>query len=817
MKTDHYITFLLSGGILIWIIDAVFDFLFFYPSTLMDLLIQNVPPTEIYTRITLILSFWGICLTITRFNSKQNQLQEKLKQSESQLHQQTHDLEERVKELNCLFSISNIFQNPQTTIEHVFQKTVELIPPAWQYPENTCARLTIQNQIFQTHNFKQTNWKQNRKIILHDQPIGMLEVCYTNIKSNKDHNPFLEEEQRLLDAIAEQLSQLIERWNTEKALRESEKAFRNLFENNHSIMLIIDPETSDIIDANPTACRFYGYSHDELIQKKITSINMLSKEEIFQEMNRAKTQKRQYFNFRHRLTNGETRNVEVYSGPVERHGKTFLFSIVHDITTRKQTEDALWKTQERFRQIIERSPIPMVIIDQQYDVEYVNRKFTQIFGYENDDFYTTSHWWAGIYPEDDYRKQVMNSLKILITEAKTYGTEIEPQEWNLTCKNGIVRNVEVQIVPLDEESIVVMNDVTERKQAEAALLESETRYRELVDNMSSGVAVFLANEDGDDFMFVEFNRAAEHIENMKRENVWGMSLLTLFPNMRHSVAAFRQVWEGGESIRFPVVSYDEHGKILRWHENYLYKLPSGEIVCVYDDITERKLAEEALKKNEEKLRRLSGHLQEIIEQERTMIAREIHDELGQTLTALNFDLFWLNNKLNEDTHPEIHKKLNDMSKIIETTAVKTERIVTELRPQLLDNIGLSAAIEWQIEEFTSRTQIQCQTELDDIKVDKDRSITIFRIFQEALTNVARHAQATKVNVKLYRKDGMVILQVRDNGCGIKEAEIHSLKSFGLIGMQERINFWQGTFEIWGSQNEGTTVIAYIPLGEYKND
>ena len=230
------------------------------------------------------------------------------------------------------------------------------------------------------------------------------------------------------------------------------------------------------------------------------------------------------------------------------------------------------------------------------------------------------------------------------------------------------------------------------------------------------------------------------------------------------------------------------------------------------DITEHKRFEEELKNSREYLRNLSMHLQSVREEERTRIAREIHDELGQALTALKIDLSWLNNKLPEE-RKSLLEKTGSMLKLIDSTIQTVRRISSELRPGILDDFGLAAAIEWQAEEFQNRTGIKCEVNLEpeDIIFDQALSTTIFRIFQEAMTNVARHANATRVKVNLKEEAGMLALEVKDNGKGITEEQISSPQSFGLIGIRERAYSFEGEVKISGIPDKGTTVTVIIPL------
>jgi len=242
--------------------------------------------------------------------------------------------------------------------------------------------------------------------------------------------------------------------------------------------------------------------------------------------------------------------------------------------------------------------------------------------------------------------------------------------------------------------------------------------------------------------------------------------------------------------------------------------PDGErigIVEDFKDISERKHNEEELRQSRERLRELASHIESAREKERTRIAREIHDELGQSLTALKMELHWCIQRLPEDD-PLLLEKANKLLLLIDEDVHLVQRISSELRPGLLDNLGLSAAIEWQADQFQNRTGIDCDIicEPHDIVLDPTRSTVIFRAFQESLTNIARHAHATQVEITLKKKAAETELTVRDNGRGITEDEIADPTSFGLMGIRERVQALGGTVEVVGVPNLGTTMVIRIP-------
>ncbi len=228
---------------------------------------------------------------------------------------------------------------------------------------------------------------------------------------------------------------------------------------------------------------------------------------------------------------------------------------------------------------------------------------------------------------------------------------------------------------------------------------------------------------------------------------------------------------------------------------------------------DRKLAVEQLRHSHAQLRALSIYLQHVREEESMRISRAVHDELGQALTGLKIDLSWLSTRLPKRLDLLIDKT-REMSRHIDETIETVRRISTELRPGILDHLGLAAAIEWQANEFQTRTGIQCKVaqQIDRTILEEELNTVCFRIFQETLTNIIRHARASRVDVHLREDRGSLILEVKDNGRGITREQISNIKSLGLLGMRERAALLGGEVTITGQLKKGTRVIVSIPLG-----
>lgn len=229
-----------------------------------------------------------------------------------------------------------------------------------------------------------------------------------------------------------------------------------------------------------------------------------------------------------------------------------------------------------------------------------------------------------------------------------------------------------------------------------------------------------------------------------------------------------------------------------------------------DEINERKSTEIDLMNSREQLRALAARLQFVREEERREISREVHDELGQSLTGIKMDISWLEG---EEGNELRQKKIESIQSTIDRTIDTVRRIARKLRPGILDDLGLVAAIEWQLQDFENKTNIATEfvSDIDEIDLSQECSTAIFRIFQETLTNVVRHAKAKKVVTRLIKDDKILILEIIDNGIGINSSDISNTGSLGLLGMRERAILFYGTLDIKGKKGIGTSVNLKIPL------
>ena len=236
------------------------------------------------------------------------------------------------------------------------------------------------------------------------------------------------------------------------------------------------------------------------------------------------------------------------------------------------------------------------------------------------------------------------------------------------------------------------------------------------------------------------------------------------------------------------------------------------------DITERKLAEIEIMRSQEQLRELSAHIQDVREQERLSLAREVHDDMGSMLTAIKLDVSWLGSRLNTND-PALAHKIRDIEDLVRKCADAASNISRNLRPSALDCFGIVAAIEIEAKEFEQRTNIDCVIETIDegVEASPNITITLFRIFQEALNNIIKHAQASKVKVSIYNRISGVELTVQDNGRGLNEPDRLKPRSFGLRGIQERVARFGGEVRISGKPGQGTSVTVKLPHFAAENE
>lgn len=364
-----------------------------------------------------------------------------------------------------------------------------------------------------------------------------------------------------------------------------------------------------------------------------------------------------------------------------------------------------------------------------------------------------------------------------------------------------------------------IENVTGHKLVEETLSRNQNLLQGIIEGTPD--VIFVKDRGG---RYLVVNSAGAQLLGKPAEEIVGKSDADLFApeDARRTVELDRQVMESGEGLAYELAITVEGMTRAFLFTKTPYRHSSGQIlglVVVARDITDHQRAAENLENSRSELRALSAQLQSVREEERLRIAREIHDELGQVLTGLKMDVVSLARRMADTSAQadwrQLQERAQSIAVLINNAILTVRKISTELRPGLLDAVGLTAAIEWQAQEFEKRTGIKCELRLpqSNVALDQNRSVAVFRIFQEILTNVTRHAQATKVNVILEVQGTQLFLEAYDNGRGIRASEFSNPKSLGLLGMRERALLLGGEFNIRGVRGKGTAVTVRIPLEE----
>ena len=582
----------------------------------------------------------------------------------------------------------------------------------------------------------------------------------------------------------------------EQALRESEENYKQLTESISDVFFEMDKDLR---------CTYWNKASEKLTGISAKDAIGKSFVELFPDILITRKTKRVYLDVL------RTQQPQTFINEYLFGGKDFFFDInvypskhglsvfAKDITERMQAEEELREKEEFNFALFQHNPIQTIVVDRGGRVIKVNMAKR-----ESGDRLPN----IGDVMYKDYAAKHEIDMHAELMECIRSG-----KKKRFPAMKYDDKFLDITIASFPDGAIITSLDITERKRAEEMLKESEEKFRQFFENEPA--YCYMISPEG---VILDVNKSACMTLGYKKEELVGKGLKTIYApeSLRKMRASFAK-WKKTGKLRdeeMMIIAKDGKRRMVLLSAAAV-KNKAGKIlhtVSAQKDITERKQAEEEIKNSQLQLRNLTAHLQSVREEERTLIAREMHDELGQALTAMKMDLSWLDKRLPKDQKPLL-EKTKSMSKLVDATLQTVKKISTELRPGLLDDLGLTAAIEWQAEEFQTRTGIKCEITVDpeDIILDKDRSTAIFRIFQETLTNVARHAKATKVKVSLKEKAGKIELKVRDNGKGITEKQVSDPKSFGLIGIKERAYYLDGKVVIKGLQDKGTALTIRIPL------
>ena len=488
---------------------------------------------------------------------------------------------------------------------------------------------------------------------------------------------------------------------------------------------------------------------------------------------------------------------------IKYEGETCLLGVGIDISEQVRYQKELEESEEKFRTVVEQASDAIFISDEHGNYLDVNARAAKLTGYSKEQLLQMSVY--DLFPDEDLAESPFEFDDL------REGVPVLTER-TIRRKDGKTLTVEISANYLGDGRFQgIMRDATERKKAEDALKASEHKYRVLFDQNPLPMWIISHPQR----MFVDANEAACISYGYTKEEFLKMSIEDLHPerelfslkyDLKRIAPGIRNfgirthIKKDGSEIKVNIISHD-----IVYEDNRA-------ILALANDVTEKFEAEENLQRSHEAMRELASHLETIREAERTHMAREIHDELGQQLTGLKMDISWLNRRIKSEDKA-VNDKMRDTIELIDKTVITVRRIATQLRPSILDDLGLVAAMEWQTDEFEKRSEIKAgfTSNVSNVNVRPDVATGIFRIFQESLTNVLRHSKATKVETFLSVDNDTIVLNIKDNGIGFKEEDISNKKTLGLLGMKERVLLIKGTYEINGNTGSGTSVIITVPL------
>jgi PAS domain S-box-containing protein len=595
-----------------------------------------------------------------------------------------------------------------------------------------------------------------------------------------------------------------------------------IVDTNPALIIVLDRQ-GRIVRFNRSCETLSGYSMDEMLGHSFTELSLVPDKAFAGDEKVIVIQKEKvpkYFESEWVAKDGSKYSIAWSTVELqETVGQVKWIISGIDITERKRIEAELSESRMRLELALDGSEgglwdiefKPHYPPDSIPDNIYISPRLKGFIGYQDDELPNSlESWHQKILPED---------LPMVKKKAKDHlrgNSELYEVQHRIRHKNGSIRWIfsRGRIKRNEQGSPVrwtgVDWDITLRKQAEEALLESEERLRTVMEKLPSGIVVLI---DGG---FEYANPAFCKLTGYSNEELHGKLVVDyLHPDDQEKARnRINDLMNDGEEFfsEYTLINRGGESIPIEVYSRKIFYYGKSALLSNVRDITERKIAEEAISKYHQQLQSLSSHLQSVREKERASIAREIHDELGQELSTALLHIGWLEEHA-QGGEKSWKDKLKTTSDLIESTINKVQRISSELRPSLLDHLGLFAAIEWQAKEFTKKTDIPCKVHIGNkkIKLNQEISIAIFRIFQESLTNILRHAKATEVKVSLSEKSGGLFLEISDNGVGITEEQKYNPKSFGLLGIQERVRALQGEYGIEGIPQKGTSLSVSIPI------
>jgi len=607
----------------------------------------------------------------------------------------------------------------------------------------------------------------------------------------------------------------------QRVMRLNERLGR-LLDNAQNEIYVFDAETQRFIQVNRGACTNLGYTLDEL--RALTAVDIQSHfsleafETLIAPLRKHRVDHLKFVTT-HQRKNGSKYPVNVQLQYSDAESPAVFYAIIEDITERQNVERWLRESEEKFRALVESSSDWVWAIDAEYRYTYSSPTVREILGFEPGEI--MGRHASELMPGGGWGR--FATLFAQNAQIRSPSNLIENVKQH---KHGRRVILETSAVPIfDEQGYLrgyrgIDRDITARKQVEEALQESMARYRSIVSHIP-GMVFQLVLGPGGKLSFPFVSEGAKSVCDLDAHTLHTDIQHFLDRLDRHDQDAF---FAGlGESAG-QLADWQWEGRIVtsegpRWINLYgsPYQRSDGSIIWdgVMLDITASKQVQIDITQSRDQLRELSTFLQAAREDEKAAIARDIHDELGGTLTALKMDAYWLEQKL-ATIDPALRAKAADMTVLLDSTVRTVRRISSELRPTVLDDLGFPAALEWLARELQKRIGAPCRVNMPSIEpeINQNQALALFRIAQESFTNIARHAHASEVNISFGVQGDALQLDIRDNGVGIAADRIVEPTSRGIRGMYERARLLGGDIFIEGHPGQGSVVRAMLPLIPY---
>jgi PAS domain S-box-containing protein len=501
-------------------------------------------------------------------------------------------------------------------------------------------------------------------------------------------------------------------------------------------------------------------------------------------------------------------------------GALALFYLYRETRGWAVADRDLHRSQDRFSNVVEAAMDPIITVDEAQRIVVFNPAAEQAFGYAKADvvgqpldiliperFRATHHDHIVRFGTTGVTSRRMGAQAVLV--GRRNGGEEFPIEASISQHIDGERRFYT----------VILRDVSERIRTAVLLERSEARLRGILDSAMDGIITVDENQ-----RVIFYNDAAEAMFGWPREEAIGASLTMFIPERFRGAHAehVRLFGDAGTTSRRMGSSLRVVTGLRRNNEEFPIDASISQIetsnarffTVILRDVTARFQAIEALRRSKQELQELGAAAHMTREQEKSRIARELHDELGQMLTMLQMDVAWCRERSPADD-AAFAGKLDRMSMLLKSTIAATRRIASDLRPLMLDDLGLIPSIEWLVENFGQRTGIACDLTIGDASVELShaQATAVFRIVQESLTNIAKHAQASHADIAIGQEDGRLVVRIEDDGVGFVPAGPRKPNSFGLFGLRERAQLLGGEATIVSTPGQGTMVEARLPLGD----